>query len=349
MRIDEPREESDKPMPSAGWYRVQELAYSKASGLVLILSGLAIAAHGALSDFGSSWASSAVRTDAGTASANARSQDLVGGTRLSAVVSPMLGAGPPAIASSAPVIVTLAPRSADAVASRRAAIPKDRHSLARELQKELRRVGCYEGELNGVWTPATRRAMKTFTDRVNATLPVDQPDAVLFAMVQSQQDQVCGKPCPADQGLSEDGRCLPNAILAKAASKPSPSAVATHVPASGEPAAAKPLSARGWSATVTAVRPTAPAVGAPAAPTTPPQALAVIAPAPAAPPSTEGRMALAGPTSQPEPPGATAPAPEPAAAPGPLTAPRPLPPKRVVPGNESWTRMMNARRFESPN
>jgi len=56
MWIDEPREESDKPMPSAGWYRVQELACSKASGLVLILSGLAIAAHGALSDFGSSWA-----------------------------------------------------------------------------------------------------------------------------------------------------------------------------------------------------------------------------------------------------------------------------------------------------
>jgi len=47
MWIDEPREESDKPMPSAGWYRVQELACSKASGLVLILSGLAIAAHGA--------------------------------------------------------------------------------------------------------------------------------------------------------------------------------------------------------------------------------------------------------------------------------------------------------------
>ena len=349
MWIDEPREESDKPMPSAGWYRVQELACSKASGLVLILSGLAIAAHGALSDFGSSWASSAVRTDAGTASANARSQDLVGGTRLSAVVSPMLGAGPPAIASSAPVIVTLAPRSADAVASRRAAIPKDRHSLARELQKELRRVGCYEGELNGVWTPATRRAMKTFTDRVNASLPVDEPDAVLFAMVQSQQDQVCGKPCPIDQGLSEDGRCLPNAILAKAASKPLPSAVATHAPASGGPAAGKPPHLRsGWSTTVTAARPTPPAASAPAAPT-PSQALAVTAPAPATPPPTEGRMALAGPPSpQPAPPDATTPS-GPSAASGPLAAPRPLPPKRGVQGKESWTRVMNARRFESPN
>jgi hypothetical protein len=137
--------------------------------------------------------------------------------------------------------------------------------------------------------------MKTFTDRLNATLPIDEPDAVLFAMVQSQQDRVCGKPCPSDQGLSEDGRCVPNAILAKAASKPSPSAVATHAPASGWPAAGKSLPAHsGWSTRVTAARPTPSAAGAPAAPT-PSQALAILAPAPATPPPTEGRMALAGP------------------------------------------------------
>ena len=120
-------------------------------------------------------------------------------------------------------MVTVAPRPSEpAAASRTAAIPRDRDALARELQKELRRVGCYEGELNGAWTPSTRRAMKAFTDRVNATLPVEEPDAVLFAMVQGQQDRVCGKPCPAGQGISEDGRCLPNAILAKAAKRMSP-------------------------------------------------------------------------------------------------------------------------------
>ena len=43
---------------------------------------------------------------------------------------------------------------------------------------ELRRVGCYGGELNGVWTPATRLAMKAFTERVNATLPVGDPDDI---------------------------------------------------------------------------------------------------------------------------------------------------------------------------
>src|SRR5262249_40902360 len=144
-------------------------------------------------------------------------------------------------------------------------------------------------------------------------------------------------------------RRLPNASLAKAASTPLPGAVAIHAPESGGPAGGKPLHLRsGWSTTVTAVRPTPPGASAPAAPT-PSQALAVTAPAPATPPPTEGLMALAGPPSpQPAPPDATTPS-GPSAAPGPLPAPRPPPPKRGGQGKESWTRVMNARRFESPN
>ena len=316
---------------------------SKAAGVLLIVSGLGLAAFAMFPEVAGHGSDAARRVE------EAKIVEPVAVPHpqpaLRTTAAPRLEAAPP---GSAPVIVTLAPRSGDAVPLRMAAIPRDRDSLARELQKELRRVGCYEGELNGVWTPATRRAMKTFTDRLNAALPVDAPDAVLFAMVQNQQDRVCGKPCPVDQGLSEDGRCLPNAILAKAARKPWPSAVATHVPASGGPAASKPLSARSWSATVTAVQPTPPTVGAPAT-WTPPPALAVIAPAPAAPPPTEGRMALAGPTPQQAPPG-TAPAPGSSAPAEPLATPRlPLPPKRVVQGNESWKRLMNARRYDSPN
>ena len=44
--------------------------------------------------------------------------------------------------------------------------------------------------------------MKLFTDRVNATLPTDEPDSILLTMVRGYQDNVCGKPCPAGQGLS---------------------------------------------------------------------------------------------------------------------------------------------------
>jgi hypothetical protein len=93
--------------------------------------------------------------------------------------------------------------------------PLDRAALAREIQRHLKRVGCYQGEVSGVWTPAVRRSMKAFTDRVNATLPIDEPDYVLLAMVQNHQDRSCGPGCPAGEVAAEDGRCLPRAIVAR--------------------------------------------------------------------------------------------------------------------------------------
>ena len=311
---------------------------SKTAGVVLILGGLAVAVHVITSDDAVNGSDAAGEVELAKNAERAADAAPSGAQPAIWPVSPVTRTEPLS-SPSAPVVVRLTPRPNDPAPPRLATIPKDRDSLARELQKELRRVGCYEGELNGVWTPATRRAMKTFTDRVNATLPVDEPDAVLFAMVQGQQDRVCGKPCPADQGLSEDGRCLPNAILAKAAKKPAPSAVAGYVPAAAKPGPA----ITGWSTTVTtAPRPSPPAFGA--APVPPPALASTAAPAASAPPTSEGRMALAGPPA-PETPGS------PEAA-GQAAAPRPAlptPPKRVVQDRGSWVRVMNARRFDSPN
>src|SRR5207244_1493690 len=61
---------------------------------------------------------------------------------------------------SAPELARLAPRTALGPPSRRTSLADDRVALGRELQRELARVGCYEGEINGTWTPATRKAMK---------------------------------------------------------------------------------------------------------------------------------------------------------------------------------------------
>ena len=138
---------------------------------------------------------------------------------------------------SAPVVVTIAQRPSEPptpAPQKAGPIPRDRDAIGRELQKELKRVGCYEGELNGIWTPSTRQAMKAFTDRVNATLPTDEPDSILLTLVQAYQDRVCGKPCPAGQGLSDTGRCLPTAILARAGKKGAPVAAATPAPPSRE-------------------------------------------------------------------------------------------------------------------
>ena len=116
--------------------------------------------------------------------------------------------------AQAPVVVTVPARATAAPPPQAAprqpppgtASPRDPASLARQLQSELRRVGCYDGELSGVWTPRTRMAMKAFTDRVNASLPVDKPDQILLALVQSHQ------------GVA----CVPPPVLAKAPAKPEP-------------------------------------------------------------------------------------------------------------------------------
>src|SRR6478609_3570133 len=56
---------------------------------------------------------------------------------------------------------------------------------------------------------SSRRAMQAFIERVNAALPIDQPDGILLTLVQSHPDKVCGTPCPVGQGLSPTGQCVP--------------------------------------------------------------------------------------------------------------------------------------------
>jgi len=95
-------------------------------------------------------------------------------------------------------------------------LPRGRDAIGRELQKELKRVGCYEGKLNGEWTTSTRRAMSAFAERVNARLPTEQPDSILLALVQGYPIKVCGIPCPSGQSLSRTQECTPDALLARA-------------------------------------------------------------------------------------------------------------------------------------
>ena len=120
-------------------------------------------------------------------------------------------------------------------------IPGDREALARELQRELARVGCYDGKINGAWTTSTRQAMKAFIERVNAALPTHHPDAVLLTLVKGHSGKACGAPCPSGQGRADTGRCVPTAILQREANRTIPAI-------------------RGWSTTTT-VAPSLPLEG----------------------------------------------------------------------------------------
>lgn len=111
--------------------------------------------------------------------------------------------------------------------------PLDTAALTREIQRHLRRIGCYYGPVSGVWSPSVRQAMKTLTDRINTTLPVDQPDPVLLAMVRGQKGAACSASCPAGQTLARDGRCLPDALVARAGKQPNRQPQPGPAPAKG--------------------------------------------------------------------------------------------------------------------
>lgn len=182
-------------------------------------------------------------------------------------------------------------------------LPTDRAGITRELQRQLTRVGCYEGEISGTWTPGTRRAMQAFTDHVNAALPTSEPDQILLALVKGHPGAACGA-CPSGQSAGSDGRCLPNAILARA-----PEKARGSIASAGDGAIIT-----GWSATTSVT-----------ATIQPPQPHAA---------PLEGRMALAGPgTGDPADNGDDArPAPSSAA---PVPRPEPVqaqPPRRSSPG-----------------
>jgi hypothetical protein len=133
---------------------------------------------------------------------------------------------PPAERRVSAALVEVAPTRT--IASPPASAPEQPRGpdLIRALQRELRRTGCYAGRVNGEWTRSTQSAMKAFTARVNASLPVDRPDIVLLALLQGERGVACGS-CPAGQQLGPGGDCLPAAILARTAR----SEAATHEPA----------------------------------------------------------------------------------------------------------------------
>ena len=92
--------------------------------------------------------------------------------------------------------------------------PPSRSGVVQRIQRELRRVGCYGGRIDGEWDRTSRAAMDAFMERVNATIPSREPDVVLLNLVRNHKAVACGA-CPSGQSMDGDGKCLPNAIIAK--------------------------------------------------------------------------------------------------------------------------------------
>lgn len=123
----------------------------------------------------------------------------------------------PVETAALPAVVVAAPTPEPAIASAPSLTPSGdvQRRLAREIQSELKRVGCYAGRLDGSWGDRSRSAMTTFMARVNAQLPTTEPDVFLLSLIKGQPRAVCGPECGRNEVLSGD-RCIARAIVADA-------------------------------------------------------------------------------------------------------------------------------------
>lgn len=92
----------------------------------------------------------------------------------SALDAYLSGSPPPPVAAPAP-----APAAPDA-------------DLARALQSELSRVGCYQGPIDGKWGPGSARAMQNFNHWWGSAAPTGAPTAAGLDTVRAAPGLVCG-------------------------------------------------------------------------------------------------------------------------------------------------------------
>lgn len=118
----------------------------------------------------------------------------------------------------APITVTtqtaaVAPAPQSEVVKAAARTPRQ---LARQIQSELKRLGCYGGALDGSWGSGSRAAMSEFISAVNASLPTQEPDVILLTLLKGHKGNVCGMSCAPHQ-VATGGRCIARDTVASVA------------------------------------------------------------------------------------------------------------------------------------
>lgn len=83
----------------------------------------------------------------------------------------------------------------------------DERSLARDLQTELKRVGCDPGAVDGNWSPKSRQALDQFNRRAGASLDVKVATIGALDTVKEQRGRICPLICGAGQRV-EGEQCV---------------------------------------------------------------------------------------------------------------------------------------------
>jgi hypothetical protein len=95
-----------------------------------------------------------------------------------------------------------------------------RLTLIRDIQQQLKRVGCHAGEVGTIWDHDAKDSMQRFMQSVNATLPITQPDHILLTLLQGHKAMACGAPCPDSEMAIGNGHCQVYATALEAIDTP---------------------------------------------------------------------------------------------------------------------------------
>jgi len=69
--------------------------------------------------------------------------------------------------------------------------PADAQEIARNLQQELQRVGCYTGAVDGMWGPGVQAAVQQFNQRTGKRLDIHAVSMEAITAVKEHTDRVC--------------------------------------------------------------------------------------------------------------------------------------------------------------
>jgi hypothetical protein len=94
----------------------------------------------------------------------------------------------------------------------------DPRAIARELQVELKRVGCDPGATDGNWSPRSRDALGQFNRRAGLDLDTQGPTVDALEAVRVQRGRICPLSCGSGQRADGD-RCVALPAATKPAAK----------------------------------------------------------------------------------------------------------------------------------
>jgi hypothetical protein len=79
--------------------------------------------------------------------------------------------------------------------------------LARDLQGQLKRLGCLSGEVDGVWGEGSKKALKDFARHAKLSIANDEPTPAVLDVATAMKERACPLVCGDDQ-RAVNGRCV---------------------------------------------------------------------------------------------------------------------------------------------